>query len=201
MDAARDSEYFPVFYLAIFTGLRRSELIGLKWEDVDLIGCELTVKRSMHRLSGKRWSEQPTKTDGSERTIPLAPQTVAVLRQLKDSQRVINDALARTMREDDWVFAVIDKHGVNRFLPNSVTQAWMRTARAVGLTGMRMHDARHIHATILINSNATVKDVQALLGHSNYSTTMDIYAEAIAESQRAAVTKFEEVIKYDLDKR
>ena len=201
LDAARASEYFEIFYLAVFTGLRRSELIGLQWADIDLIGCELTVRRSMHRLSGKRWSVQPTKTDGSERTIPLAPQTIAVLRQLKDRQKVINDKLARIMREDDWVFAVIDKHGVNRFLPGSVTQAWIRTARAVGLTGMRLHDARHIHATVLISNRVTVKDVQALLGHASYSTTMDIYTDVIADSQRAATTKFEEAINYDFGKK
>jgi len=73
-------------------------------------------------------------------------------------------------------------------------------ARAVGLTGMRFHDARHIHATVLISNRVTVKDVQALLGHANYSTTMDIYTDVIADSQKAATAKFEEVMKYDLDK-
>ena len=139
-------------------------------------------------------------SDGSERTIPLAPRTVEVLRQLQAKQEGINAMLRRAMSKEDWVFAVMDKRGISPCLPNSITHAWVRTARAVGLTGMRLHDARHIHATVLISNRVTVKDIQALLGHSNYSTTMDIYTDVIADSQKAATAKFEEVMKYNFEK-
>jgi len=65
---------------------------------------------------------------------------------------------------------------------------------------MRFHDARHIHASLLLNAQVTVKDVQARLGHASFSTTMNIYAHQIDKAQRAAAVKFDEVMRYDSEK-
>lgn len=104
------------------------------------------------------------------------------------------------MSEDDWVFAHIDSHGINPYLPHSMIHAWAKMARSGGLGYMRFHDARHINASLLLNAQVTVKDVQTRLGHASYSTTMDIYGHVIDEAQRAAALKFDDIMRYDSEK-
>ncbi|MFA5064940.1 MAG: site-specific integrase [Dehalococcoidia bacterium] len=200
LDGAKGTEYFEIFHTAIYTGMRRSEILGLKWSDIDFIKGELNVKRSLHWLKDKTWNEQDTKTHRSRRPIALSPQSLTVLQRLYDNQKALNAVLHRTMGEDDWVFSHIDKYRASPYLPDSVSHAWARIARSVGLENMRLHDARHIHASLLLNAHVTVKDVQARLGHASYSTTMDIYGHVIDEAQRAAAVKFDEVMRYDSGK-
>ena len=201
LDAAQDSEYFEIFHTAIYTGMRRSEILGLKWADIDFIKCELHVQRSLHWLKNNTLDVQGTKTHRSNRPIALSPQSLTVLQRFKDNQKALNAVLHRPMSEEDWVFCHIDSHGIRPYLPDSVSHAWKKLAKAVGLDSMRLHDARHIQASLLLYAGVPVKDVQARLGHASYSTTMDIYGHQINEAERAAATKFDEIMRYDLGKR
>ena len=190
LDAAKQTEYYPIFYLALFTGMRRSELLALRWSDIDLVLCQVYVTRSLHRLRKGETVIRPTKTAKSRRMVALSPSTCQVLREYYEKQE--NEALfaGKLLRDDDLIFP---------WPPDTVTHAWMKLARRVGLKGVRFHDARHTHASLLLRQNTHPAIVQQRLGHASISTTIDIYSHIMPGLQQAAANSFDDFIRPRVD--
>jgi len=191
LELAKSTQYHALFYLALFTGMRRSELLALRWCDVDLLLCQLSVTRTIHQLHSGEIIFQQTKTDKSRRMVSLSPSTAIVLREHREQQEKIRQSLGLTLTDDDLIFCQIDGKPL---LPDSITHAWMKLARRTGLKSIRLHDARHSHASLMLKQGVHPKIVQERLGHSSIQITLDTYSHVAPGLQQAAANRFDDIV-------
>lgn len=196
LEYARNTPYYALFYTSLFTGMRRAELLALRWSDVDLELCQLSVTRSMQYIGGaapeNRVSFREPKTAKSKRSIALSPSTVIRLREHKAKQTELRQSLGYAPPLDnDLIFSHYDG---SPLLPNSVTHAWIKLVRRCGLGGIRLHDARHTHASLLLKQGVHPKIVQERLGHGSIQITLDLYSHIAPGLQQAAANKFDDIV-------
>ncbi|MDP6495788.1 MAG: site-specific integrase, partial [Dehalococcoidia bacterium] len=189
LEAARATVYYPMWHLDVFTGVRRSELLGLRWKDIDLDMAALSVVQVIHRLRDGRIIFQEPKTQKGRRQVALGPSAVLGLRAHRDCQQALRAALGAPLGDEDLVFSKPDG---SPFLPDTVTHAFRRIADRVGLKGVRLHDLRHTHASLMLRQGVHPKIVQERLGHSTIAVTLDTYSHVTPGLQEAAALKFEE---------
>lgn len=196
LEAATDSPYYALFYTALFTGMRRSELLALRWQDVDFILSQVYVSRSLHVLKGSKVVFRSPKTAKGRRSIALPPSSVLLLKEHHESQKLERAMLGIPLTDDDLVFAHFDGKPL---LPNTVTHAWIKLVRHVGLKPIRLHDARHSHASLMLRQGTHPKIVQERLGHASIQITLDTYSHVAPGLQEAAATRFDEAftVKYN----
>ncbi len=191
LDRARESEYYPLWYTLIFTGLRRGEALALRWSDVDLLMLKASISRSATYLNKKVFFKAP-KTKRSSRYISLTPSNAVVLREHYEKQNQRRQDLGLPMLQDnDLVFAHYDG---KPYLPNSITHAWIKLVRRCGLPGHRLHDNRHSYASLLLKQNVHPSIVQNQLGHASIKTTLDLYSHVIPALQEQAAVKFDDLV-------
>ena len=170
-----DSMFGLYVRLVAATGMRRGEACGLRWTDVDLDSGRVIVQRSHLALPGSV-GDHPTKTR-SMRTVTLDADSVVALNKAWRSAL----QLARFAGVDDdtrragYVFS-FDVDGASAWRGDTVSGRWMRTRRAAGAPGVRLHDLRHWQATQLLDAGVPVPTVAARLGHADGTTTLKIYA-------------------------
>ena len=191
LESVKETEYYPVFYTALFTGMRRSELLALRWSDVDLDLGFISINRSLHHLADKSFVFQPPKTTKSRRQVPLAPSNSLVLKLHLEGQRAARLLMDQPVHDDGLVFCQVDG---GPLLPHSVSQAWRRLVRKAGFPGIRMHDARHTHATLMLEQGVNWKIISERLGHGSVAMTLDLYAHASPGLQQAAAQGFDKVL-------
>jgi integrase len=164
--------------LDILTGLRVSELLALKWSDVDFENLELHVIRSIALQH-----VGPCKTEASQKPVPLDPELAEVLLMWRRRSPYPMD--------DDWVFASPASRGELPYWSFSIFRVYIRPAlKAAEITGkVGWHTFRHSYATILKSHGEDVKTVQELLRHANSSVTMNLYAQAVTDIKRSAQSK------------
>ncbi len=131
------------------------------------------------------------KTDKGRRQIALSPSTALVLKEHGDNQEQLMQAQGLTLNDDNLVFSQIDGKPL---LPDSITHAWMKLARRVGLKGIRLHDARHTHASLMLKQGIHPKIIQERLGHSTIAVTSDTYSHITPGLQEAAAEGFDKII-------
>jgi integrase len=182
----------PIVIVAVYTGMRLGELLGLKWEDVDLDRGSLVVRRSLSRLprlnrrGHTRYELTEPKTERSRRTIPLAPRAIEALRAQRLAQL---DMLDR--RDQGLVF---DRPNGSPVDASAVSQAFPRYCRDAGVRVVRFHDLRHTAASLMLMSGVDLKTVSEILGHSTITTTADIYGHLTEQHRRAASERLAEAI-------
>lgn len=181
---AEDSTYGDSVILALHTGLRLGELLGLRWEDVDLErGCA-TVRRTLQYLSGEGLALREPKTGTSRRTIPLGSTPLEALRRLRRRQLEERLALGPAYNDHGMVFA--DALG-RPIPPYRVSQWFTGLVRLAGLAPLRFHDLRHAHATLLLTRGIHPKVVSERLGHGSIAITLDTYSHVLPSLQEEAV--------------
>lgn len=153
----------PVVVLALYYGLRRSEVLGLKWSAVDFVRDTLTIRHTVVKNLTIEGKDQ-TKTESSKRTFQLLPECKEMLSDLKASQKSSN--------EDGYIFCWDDGR---LFRPDYVTRGFQRVLRSHGLPRMRFHDLRHSTASILFEKEWNLEDIKNWLGHADIETTLNIY--------------------------
>ena len=190
LDAARGTRLYIPLALAASTGLRRGELLALRWRDVDLEAGLLRVVASLQRVDAD-FVYLPPKTDRARRTVGLPPAAVALLRQHRKEQ-----AERRLLLGEAWsdLDLVIERGDGVPLPPDSLSRGWYRLLRRVGLPGLRLHDLRHAFATRLLEASVHPKVVSEALGHSSVSFTMDTYQHLMPTMQDAATRAIEEAI-------
>ena len=191
LEVVKPTPYYALFYLALFTGMRRSELLGLRWSDVDLLLCQISVNRTLHRLRNGEIVFGPPKTAKGRRIVSLSPSTALVLREHWETQETIRLVQGLRLEDKDLVFS---KEDGSPLIPNAVTSAWLRLARRTGLEGIRLHDARHTHASLMLKQGVHPKIVQERLGHSTIAITLDTYSHVAPGLQEAAALGFDDVL-------
>ncbi len=192
LEAIKTSEYYPLFFTDLFSGMRRSELLALRWGDIDLLGMTASVNRTLQYSKGEIIFRSP-KTAKSRRLIALTPANCTVLRDHKAKQEQLRQSLGLPpLSGNDLVFSHFDG---KPYLPNSITHTWIKLIRHNGFSGIRLHDARHSHASILLKQGVHPKIVQERLGHATIATTLDLYSHVAPGLQAAAAAKFDDILK------
>ena len=180
---ARESGVFELYYLELATGLRRGELLGLKWEDIDLERGDLRVRRQISRINGEV-VEAPLKTKNAYRTLPLAEDTVSVLLEQK-----------KKVGSSPWVFPSPNGGPIS---PDSVLHMLHRVLKRAGLPKVRFHDLRHTFATLALQNGVDIKTVSGMLGHFSAGFTLDTYAHVTSAAQRQAAQTMGNVLSGSL---
>lgn len=166
----KDDRLYALWHLAFGTGLRRGELLGLRWADVNLSEKHLTVRQQIVCVRGRLTIQEP-KTRKSTRVVPLSEDIVTALHhhRLRQAEMML---LAKTYAPLDLVFA--QRNG-KPLEPRNVSKMFERRLKKVGLPRVRFHDIRHTFATIALEAGVPLKVVSEMLGHERISTTADVY--------------------------
>lgn len=169
--------------LAIYGGFRRSELLGLEWKDMDFDSCIVTVCRTSQYTKERGIYTDTTKTKGSQRSLKLPESVFAILRRYRTEQADRRLKLGDRWEDHDRLFTTWDGKPMSPSAPSKQVQ---RFCERVGLPYLGIHTFRHLNASLLISSGADVRTVSASLGHSQTSTTLNIYAHTFAAAQAKA---------------
>jgi integrase len=181
--------------VAVSTGMRRGEMLGLEWKNVDLDNKRISVVKALKRTSKGIELSEP-KTQSSVRSIAITDNTVSILRKIKSEQDKIKYKIGdQYYNKFDLVFCEKDGRYCN---PNTVTRRFKRVVKAVGLEEVKLHDLRHTMASFLIKI-ANPKVVQERLGHSSISMTMDLYSHLSEDLQQEAADDLAELIDRNKD--
>jgi integrase len=181
---AAEHRLFPALRLAAMTGMRRGEVLGLRWSDVDLDGARLAVRRTAS-CAGYTVHITTNKTATSRRAVDLDAETVVVLHAWRDAQ------ISELGAPHELVFTNTRGALVH---PHVLSQSFERVARSAGLPRIRLHDLRHTHATLLLKAGIPLKVVSERLGHSTPAFTMSVYQHVLPGMQRDAADLFARLI-------
>ncbi|WP_046469412.1 tyrosine-type recombinase/integrase [Allosalinactinospora lopnorensis] len=183
LKVAREDRFHALYVLALCLGLRRGELLGLRWADIDLEAGRLEVVQTLQRVGG-RLQLVPPKTDDSSRTVPLPDLCVEALREHRNRQFA-----ERSDAWPDW-----EEHGLvfpskvgTPLEPDNLRRSWGPLRERAGLGGVRFHDLRHTCVTLLLNLDVPPQVVREIVGHSDIGVTMSIYAHASLDDKRRAL--------------
>ena len=191
ISAIKESSFYLYYYTLLLTGLRRSELLALKWNEVDLELATIYVSHSLHRLNDGSIVIKEPKSAHSRRPVDLPVSLAKLLRKYKANQEMERLMLVGKLGGDDFVFSHPDGAPLN---PNTVTHAFAKIIKRAGMPSIRLHDLRHIHATILLKAGVHPKVVQERLGHSSITTTLDIYSHTVPGLQKAAAERLDALL-------
>lgn len=185
---ARDG---PLWVLALATGARQGELLGLRWDDYSPETKELRISRTLQRLRGE-WVVGETKTARSRRTLILPPVAVAALTRQR-TQQLTDRLSAGPGWQDSGGLIFTTATGAPRE-GTHVTKVFQRSCAEIGLPRVRFHDLRHTTATVLAAAGIPVRDVQDQLGHSTVLTTLRTYVHAVPEAQRIVASTLDGIL-------
>lgn len=194
--ARKDPELAGWVTVAATTGMRRSEMAGLLWRDVDLEGGVLVVHRAIVQV-GRVLHVKGTKTH-QVRTLRLDDDTVAVLRAQRQmaEQRAAVSMVELSAEALVWSSSI---DGTEPVTPDAMTQAWKRLCRGEGVEGIRLHDLRHFMATQAILAGLNVALVSQRLGHANISTTLNIYTDHVAAADQDVADHIGSILRPETD--
>ncbi len=185
LELVREDRLYAAWLVLATTGLRRGELLGLRWEDVHFEECRLSIQRTWIVVDGRAQASEP-KTAKGKRTVPLPAETMAALHTHRRRQLEERMALGPGYQDGDFVFC--RENGVP-FHPDGFSDAFERHSKAAGLPSIRVHDVRHTWATLALRARIPAKVVSEVLGHSNIGITLDTYSHAIPAMQEEAAQK------------
>lgn len=189
LEKAKDNMLHLPVLLAVTIGLRRGEVTGLKWSDIDLDNRKLSVRRVLVETRAKGVQTKEPKTHRSSRSITLPSVTVKALRQYKVEQMEIALQIGSKFSNDDFIFST----PLSQLRPSQLTTNYRAFISRKGFKHVTFHDLRHTHATHLLEQNIHPKVVSERLGHSNISITLDTYSHIIPNMQEEAANKVDEV--------
>jgi integrase len=190
LESVQASRWYPLWMLALASGMRRGELCGLRWSDVDLAAGMVGVERSTTQVGNERIT---TDTKNHERRkVSLDPTTVATLkawRKLQTAERLEWGPAYQDV--DGLVFTWEDGSSV---LPDYMSKTFVKAQAGLGLPRMTLHGTRHSHATTLLRDGVPVHVVSKRLGHKDASVTLNVYADSIPEDDDRAVVVFSRAV-------
>jgi integrase len=195
--AASDHVLYAAFLLSVMYGLRRGEVLGLRWRDIDFDQDELHVRQQLQRLQ-QGLSIGPVKTAAGERDFQLVSTVRGALlarRQAQAAEQARAEATWQGKPEDEAL--VFTSSTGNPFEPKNYNRSFKQLCRANGLREIRLHDLRHTQATLLKDLNVPVRDAQAILGHASPVTTQQIYQHVSMEASARALGSVEAILQPD----
>ncbi|WP_424949464.1 tyrosine-type recombinase/integrase [Deinococcus sp.] len=191
LEHAQPHRLYALFYLALSTGMRRGELMALRWENTDLEQGFIRVKQSLVELKEGLQITEP-KTRASKRLIPLAADAVDVLRSHRVRQAQERAQVGTKWQEHDLVCPT----SIGTYLDSAnLTRAFQQLSKVAGVPVIRLHDMRHTHASLLALRGVTPKVIADRLGHTNVGFTMQVYTHLYDEQRREAAPNLAELIQ------
>jgi integrase len=187
-----DYFHFVMFFkIAIFTGLRRGELLGLEWKDFNFDNCLMQVRRNSLWTKEKGIYTDTPKTKGSIRMLKMPLELVNQLLEYKEHQEIYKASLGNKWIECDRLFTKADGSPMSVRAPRRFLENFCKNHN---IRYCNIHSFRHFNASMLINSGVDVKTVQACLGHNGANTTLNIYSHPFQEAQAIAMTSVADCI-------
>ena len=194
LEAARQTAYVHLYHTILFTGLRRSEVLTLRWSDVDLLLSQISVSRSIHQLRDGSYIFRQPKSAKGRRTVALSPSATQVLREHREKTTIERLLDGSPLKDSNLVFSKSDGSPIR---PDTITRAWSDLARKCGILASRLHDARHSHASIMLKMGVHPRIVQERLGHSTIAITLDTYSHISPGLQEAAAKRFDDALQLE----
>lgn len=180
-----------LYHLAVFTGMREMELLGLKWTDLDWVRQTLKVERQLLRPHGQGMEFSSPKTKFGKRSIKLGPKMVEALRQHDKRQQQERVSAGDQWQENGLIFT---NHSGGPLLYRNLIRDFKRLLQDAGLPPIRFHDLRHTAASLMLNHNVPVIVVSRRLGHAKPSITLDIYGHLISSAQTEVAQLLDDMI-------
>ena len=177
--------------MLLYTGMRRGELCGLEWKDIDFERAVISVRRSSLYLSGKGVFEDETKNETSERCMKVSDDVIAMLRIWRAEQAKERLRLGDQWQDNDRLFTAWNGAPIR---PDVITAWFHKFVTKNGLPPIHVHSLRHTNATLLIAAGTNLTTVAARLGHANTTTTSKIYAHAIKSADQAAAEALQDIL-------
>jgi integrase len=191
LTAARKDPLYAAFVLAIALGFRRGEVVGLRWENLDLDNREIRVRTQRQRVRGEVYEDDP-KGRRRKQTLPLPAICVAPLRWQRLRQAAQRERAGADWQETGYVFTTRTGQPIE---PRNLYRSFTRVANSAGIRVIRLHDARHGCATLLTAAGVAPRVVMEILGHSQIAVTMNVYTHVVQDTQREAVSHMDRMLK------
>ena len=185
LDHVKNDRLYAAWALAATTGMRRGEVLGLTWQELDLDAGRASITRTLTVVGGYELHFSEPKTAAGRRLVALDPQTVAALEAHREAQLLERSLMREAYSDSDLVFAREDGTPIH---PDSFSDAFLRHSKEAGLPRIRLHDLRHTHATLALAAGVHPKVVSERLGHASVTITLDTYSHAIPAMQETAAT-------------
>ncbi len=187
LEAVACTPHYALFVTLLASGMRRGEVLALRWKNLDLARSYAFVVESGYKLHGEYVTKQP-KTASSRRRVALPPSLVAVLQEHRCKQTANLEALGGRLSDEDFVFC---NHQGKPLDPTTLSHAFKNAIDKAELPHLRLHDLRHTYATLLLKGGQHPSVVAAQLGHSSVRTTLDVYSHVLPGLQEAAAKSLE----------
>jgi integrase len=201
LTAVKEDRLFPAIFLALGTGLRRGELLGARWCDLDLDVGVLHVQQTLVRVGNHDANEddrktrlifQEPKTEHSRRTIPIPEDIIEALKHHKVRQAQERLLMGEAYENHGLVFCQANGQPID---PRNFTRSFERLLQQAGTPRIRFHDGRHTFATLMLELGEAPKTVQTMLGHTKIATTLDIYSHVSIDLEKKAAAKLNAVLR------
>ena len=195
LQAADGDGYAPLWLVAISTGMRRGELLGLRWDDVDLAKGRIHVRRALAEIGSELRIQEP-KTKSSRRVVPLSGNALAALKahrsqQLQRQLRLGQLWQGNSPEYGDLVFTTANGRPI---APRNLVRRFQGLAAKAKLPALAFHGLRHAHATQLLRDGISAKVVSERLGHASIALTLDTYSHVLPDMQDAAVATIDRAL-------
>ncbi|MGP3634107.1 tyrosine-type recombinase/integrase [Streptomyces sp. 24-1644] len=184
LTSGRSNRLHALYELALRTGLRKGELLGLHWEDVDLSAGTASIRRTLQRTQTGGLTTLPTKTRASERRIALPNECIHSLKEHREAQEAEREAAAEGWKDNGLVFTTPTGGPID---PANLNRSYRALLDRAGLRRIRFHDLRHSTATLLLEQGVELIVIKELLGHAHIGVTATVYAHVRLRLQRDAI--------------
>jgi len=178
LDYAQNHRLYALFVLALTTGMRRGELLGLRWSAVNLDACEITINHTVTTADGKVIVQDHAKTEESEAVITISPAVADILRRHKIRQAKERLAMGDRYTPTNYVFTNLDGTIIR---PDTLTKMFPKLCDKAGVPRINLHGTRHTYITDLLNRQLPAQVVQRRARHSSWQTTVQMYGHVIRE--------------------
>jgi integrase len=183
---AEDDPLYAAYTLVLALGLRKGEVLGLVWDDLNLEAEELTMGRQLQRVRHQLLHREPKTATSDDVVLPLVDLCTIALRQRRAQQASAQQAAAAMWQGGQWVFST--KWGTP-IEPRNFNRSWDTRCRKAGVRKITVHDGRRTCATLLVDLDVHPREVMRILRHAQIAVTMEIYAQASSKATRAALKR------------
>lgn len=187
----KDDPMLPLVKITALYGLRRSEVLGLKWDSVDFTNGLVLIHHTVCKL-GVKIEKDKTKTESSRRSFPMTAEARSIFLTAKAEEEENRRQFGRAYQANDYIFKWPDG---TPFAPDYVTHHFAKVLKQNGLPHIRFHELRHSCASLLLNNGFALKDVQEWMGHSDIQTTANIYGHIDTARKRGMADKLASCLK------
>jgi len=191
---ARHHYLYALFYLAMVTGMRRGELLGLRWQDVDEAKLEVRIRQTVVDAGGRALMQSTAKSDRSRREIPISPTCLRVLQRHREMQRLEKQAFRERYRDQDLVFSGIKGQTLAFTVLSREFKQLINSVVVEEEKPVRFHDLRHTYASLSIRKGVKPSVLSRRLGHATVAFTMDTYAHLFEDMTREAALSADELL-------